>query len=671
MQRIDGAAVSGSLPAPAALNAPGYFTEGNPGIGVPATVVTGDWLNAVQEELSALIVMEGGSLSKTNLAQIKGILERVKAIKGSGSGVVAGESTYWLRGQLAAGGSGNSFGNGASAAAHIASDNCANAGLSAACVGADDSAITGTDNLIGGSRFGFTDGDQNAILGAVGVQTTGNRCVALATGGPAFNNPDLLSGENTALIASSDPTGTHEQVVAGARSAVIACERGSTTGAGAVNQLVGASYLSSVHGSQGAALASRDAIVSGDNCAVIASVKSTLGSQIPQAGGDISAVIASAGCVTESGQQQLIGGSEHCGVSAFDAVLLGSKNCELAHDYNVGGGFDNGAAITLNGTNQNLSWRFDSALGNLYIDNNNNAGGADYAECFENLTIGAIPAGTILAREGRKVRIARTGDRMIGVVSVAPTMLGNCSPMAWAGKFERDEWGRRKTAPLAMVTWPRLLEERVRVTAAPIECIAWPAVPGVREAYAGPITTIAAPPVLANGEAIADGQIVIAGQAYNVPALARLYHNRPEVLFDGPVADTPKDLPADAKAVPYSVEVREAYRGREVDAPQTIPPDATRHEIESLIKTDEHKAGQEYKARADRPDEWTKVALLGQVPVKVSAEVVAGDDLTASDNGIGVPTRAPTPRGAQLEVLEVLVPFDPAVGYAIALCLVR
>lgn len=46
------------------------FTEGDPVSAVPATEVTGDWLNAVQEEIAAVIVSAGLTLNKANNAQL-------------------------------------------------------------------------------------------------------------------------------------------------------------------------------------------------------------------------------------------------------------------------------------------------------------------------------------------------------------------------------------------------------------------------------------------------------------------------------------------------------------------------------------------------------------------------------------------------------------------------
>lgn len=50
------------------------YTEGDPSLGVPATVVSADWLNAVQEEMSGFIEYNGLALNKASNAQLKDAL---------------------------------------------------------------------------------------------------------------------------------------------------------------------------------------------------------------------------------------------------------------------------------------------------------------------------------------------------------------------------------------------------------------------------------------------------------------------------------------------------------------------------------------------------------------------------------------------------------------------
>ena len=47
----------------------GRFTEGDPTVPVPATTVSADWLNAVQEEVLAVLRAAGLTPAKNNNAQ--------------------------------------------------------------------------------------------------------------------------------------------------------------------------------------------------------------------------------------------------------------------------------------------------------------------------------------------------------------------------------------------------------------------------------------------------------------------------------------------------------------------------------------------------------------------------------------------------------------------------
>lgn len=70
MYRIDTSTASGSLPAPGAAGTPGYFTDGDPSGGIPATIVSADFLNAVQEEMAYVIEQSGAALNKADRTQL-------------------------------------------------------------------------------------------------------------------------------------------------------------------------------------------------------------------------------------------------------------------------------------------------------------------------------------------------------------------------------------------------------------------------------------------------------------------------------------------------------------------------------------------------------------------------------------------------------------------------
>lgn len=55
----------------------GLFTDGDPAIGTPATIVSDDWLNAVQQEICAVVEGAGDSLSKPNNAQVLAAIRKL------------------------------------------------------------------------------------------------------------------------------------------------------------------------------------------------------------------------------------------------------------------------------------------------------------------------------------------------------------------------------------------------------------------------------------------------------------------------------------------------------------------------------------------------------------------------------------------------------------------
>jgi hypothetical protein len=76
------------MPTPGAVGGDvGYFTEGDPVGGTPATVVSADWANAVQEELMAVLTRAGLVGDKTSQTQLRDAIEAM--ITSGGSGVLS------------------------------------------------------------------------------------------------------------------------------------------------------------------------------------------------------------------------------------------------------------------------------------------------------------------------------------------------------------------------------------------------------------------------------------------------------------------------------------------------------------------------------------------------------------------------------------------------------
>jgi hypothetical protein len=81
MYRIDNATAVTPIPATPAVgpNPNRFFTKGNPGGGIPATVVDDHWLNTVQEEICAVVVAAGLTLDKANLGQLLAAIQLLGA----------------------------------------------------------------------------------------------------------------------------------------------------------------------------------------------------------------------------------------------------------------------------------------------------------------------------------------------------------------------------------------------------------------------------------------------------------------------------------------------------------------------------------------------------------------------------------------------------------------
>ncbi len=65
----DPTAVS-TLPTPGTPGTPGYFTDGNPGSGVPATILQADFMNMIMMELQNIILAASLTPSKTTFNQV-------------------------------------------------------------------------------------------------------------------------------------------------------------------------------------------------------------------------------------------------------------------------------------------------------------------------------------------------------------------------------------------------------------------------------------------------------------------------------------------------------------------------------------------------------------------------------------------------------------------------
>ena len=103
MYRIDNETAAAALPAPSAdgPNPGGYFTDGDPNVPTPATVVDAEFLNMIQEEMATAIEDAGLTLDKSNRGQLSAAISALAAaVAGavaSAAQVLAGASNeVWI-----------------------------------------------------------------------------------------------------------------------------------------------------------------------------------------------------------------------------------------------------------------------------------------------------------------------------------------------------------------------------------------------------------------------------------------------------------------------------------------------------------------------------------------------------------------------------------------------
>lgn len=83
MKRIQSTDAVAVLPAASESGTTGYFTNGDPGGGVPATTVQAEWLNRVQEEIAGVVEGAGLTLNGANNGQLLAAIQALNGIAGS------------------------------------------------------------------------------------------------------------------------------------------------------------------------------------------------------------------------------------------------------------------------------------------------------------------------------------------------------------------------------------------------------------------------------------------------------------------------------------------------------------------------------------------------------------------------------------------------------------
>jgi hypothetical protein len=217
-----------------------------------------------------------------------------------------------------------------------------------------------------------------------------------------------------------------------------------------------------VSGGLSSAIASAQSLVSGSTAAAVATDTAT-------ASGLTSAVVAASSSTASAQSAVVLGGSGSTASGVLSAAIA-VNNCQAAAD---------GAVVfgrrTINNQTRSIAFG-DAAAGSastanrkfhLFSNGNMSIAGTltqsaiftDYAEYFENLAIGVIPLGTLLALDGRRVRPSRVGDDVLGVVSATASIAAGDTPFDWAKRYLTGEFGELLYHDILDPDWPAMVPD--------------------------------------------------------------------------------------------------------------------------------------------------------------------------------------------------------------------
>lgn len=432
-----------ALPAMVDTEAGGYYTAGP-----PATVFSADDANMIQEELVAIAGLLGVALDTTgaNTSQCATALAGIKAIVAKNAEATLVD-TLWTMAVIASDDA--TVGEDAGGVVHcavIASQVGSAKGFETAVIASTDARAgnaggTTDSAAVIASEDVVTEGDHSFIAASyasAGTATsTANRAVMLAhTDTVGITS---LGGNNVAIIA------TRDALCDGDRCAIIGGDDNTIDDAGgtATDSVVAGGYSN---------------VVGGDYCAILAGGSNEIDPAVTG-----SAVIAGVGNSIAAGGDSVIAGGQNneigrdvcfiaasadskipSGATAVGVAMLGSRFCDAnlrgtgvsvsaESNYSVLGGY-HGSTLSP------PSWAINSNGGVIYATNTT-VQAIDYAELFPNADGKAHEPGQILARTGKGARLAKRGDRVLGGVSVTPTVLGGSDELGWNDMYLRDEWG--------------------------------------------------------------------------------------------------------------------------------------------------------------------------------------------------------------------------------------
>lgn len=208
-----------------------------------------------------------------------------------------------------------------------------------------------------------------------------------------------------------------------------------------------ASVSSSASGSYTANVACDGATTGGNNSANVASVRSS-------ASGSRAVNLGSTGS-TAAGDGAMVLSGNLCEARQSGAIVMGRRTINDQARSIALGDASSGSASTAN--------RKFHAFANGNVQAAGQITGsqtfADYAEYFENASLGEIPLGTLVSLDGPRVKAASEGDDVLGVVSATAFICGGDTPFTWAKRFMTGEFGEPLYRSVPDPDWEALVPD--------------------------------------------------------------------------------------------------------------------------------------------------------------------------------------------------------------------
>lgn len=259
----------------------------------------------------------------------------------------------------------------------------------------------------------------------------------------------FVSGSNNKASGSySASVGGYNNSVSSSYSVVLGGGNNSTS---AIN--------SAVLGGEGSTASGRDAtVVGGTDHTASGQYAAVVGGATNVASVWCSAVVGGQNNTNNGESSVILGGSRNTTSGYGCAVIASMENTALEQQIKSGHYATNGTAGTQSGTTGDAfiigNGTSDTARsnafrvtysGNVYGKASFHSSGADYAEYFEwedGNPNNEDRRGLFVTLDGDKIKIAFPGDDIIGVVSAAPSVVGNTYDDEWQGKYKTDIFGQ-------------------------------------------------------------------------------------------------------------------------------------------------------------------------------------------------------------------------------------